>query len=61
MDYLGAPQYFDQMAEAVGVEPITGYDQKVICCGGNAKQAGLDGQVIQPEKMARLCREVVGL
>jgi len=49
------------MAEAVGVEPITGYDQKVICCGGNAKQAGLDGQVIQPEKMARLCREVVGL
>ena len=28
------PQYLDQMVEAVGAEPITGYDQKVTCCGG---------------------------
>ncbi|HYR05296.1 MAG TPA: heterodisulfide reductase-related iron-sulfur binding cluster [Gallionella sp.] len=28
------PQYLDKMVEAMGAEPVSGYDQKVTCCGG---------------------------
>jgi len=46
------PQYLDRMIEAVGAEPVTGYDQKVTCCGGALAFS-------EPEKAQQQIRSIV--
>jgi heterodisulfide reductase subunit B len=46
------PQYLDKMIEAVGAEAVTGYDQKVTCCGGALAFS-------EPEKAQKQIRAIV--
>ncbi len=46
------PQYLDKMIEAVGAEVVSGYDQKVTCCGGALAFS-------EPEKSQKQIRAIV--
>lgn len=46
------PKYLDKMIETVGAEALTGYDQKVTCCGGALAFS-------EPEKSQKQIRDIV--
>jgi heterodisulfide reductase subunit B len=46
------PVYLDKLVETVGGEPVTGYDQKVTCCGGALAFS-------EPEKSQKQIRDIV--
>ncbi len=46
------PQYLDRMIETVGAEPVSDYDQKVICCGGALAFS-------EPDKSQKQIRDIV--
>ena len=46
------PQYLDRMVEAMGAEAVTGYDQKVTCCGGALAFS-------EPDKSQKQIRDIV--
>ena len=46
------PQYLDKMIETVGAEAVTGFDQKVTCCGGALAFS-------EPDKSQKQIRDIV--
>nr|VFK51147.1 MAG: heterodisulfide reductase subunit B [Candidatus Kentron sp. TUN]VFK51344.1 MAG: heterodisulfide reductase subunit B [Candidatus Kentron sp. TUN]VFK54471.1 MAG: heterodisulfide reductase subunit B [Candidatus Kentron sp. TUN] len=51
-DSFENPQYMDKFADALGAEPVTGYEKKVQCCGGALIFS-------EPEKSQAMIKDII--